>query len=42
MAAPIRHVDQAPTLMSLLGIQAPSFMQGRVVRDILNDKERPR
>ena len=42
ISAPIRHVDQAPTLMSLLGVQVPSFMQGRVVREILDDGERRR
>ncbi len=32
---PIRHIDQAPTLLTLMGVPVPSYMQGRVLDEIL-------
>jgi predicted AlkP superfamily phosphohydrolase/phosphomutase len=34
--SPIRHVDQAPTLLRLLGVPVPARMQGRVVSEIMD------
>lgn len=35
MENPISHVDQMPTLLHLLGIKIPDYVQGRVLYDIL-------
>jgi predicted AlkP superfamily phosphohydrolase/phosphomutase len=32
---PIHHVDQYPTLMTLLGVKIPSFVQGKVIQNAL-------
>ncbi|MFI5361141.1 MAG: alkaline phosphatase family protein [Elusimicrobiota bacterium] len=34
--APISSIDQAPTLLKLLGVPSPSFTDGRVVTEILD------
>lgn len=34
---PIRHVDQAPTLLKLMGVSAPKKMQGEIIREILEN-----
>ncbi len=32
---PIHHVDQLPTLLSLMGLNIPSYIQGTILKDIL-------
>jgi len=34
---PISHVDQLPTLLELINVPVPDHVQGRVLREILND-----
>lgn len=33
----ISNIDQAPTILKLLGIERPGYMQGRVVEDVLEN-----
>jgi len=33
---PVSHVDQYPTIMKLLGVESPAFVQGRVIEEILD------
>ncbi|MDH3377681.1 MAG: alkaline phosphatase family protein [Gammaproteobacteria bacterium] len=33
---PIQHVDQYPTIMSLLGREIPEFVEGHVLKEIMN------
>jgi arylsulfatase A-like enzyme len=32
---PISHVDQVPTLLSLIGVKVPDYVQGRVLKEIM-------
>ena len=32
---PISHVDQLPTILKLLNVDIPSYVQGRVLSEIL-------
>ena len=38
---PIRHIDQYPTIMALLGKTIPDFVEGRVVKEILESESGP-
>lgn len=33
---PISHADQYPTIMKLLGVESPAFVQGRVIEEIFD------
>lgn len=33
---PIRHIDQLPTILQLLNITIPKYVQGRIVTEVLN------
>lgn len=35
ISQPIKHIDQMPTFLRLLNIEIPSYVQGRVVQEIL-------
>ena len=35
---PIRHIDQYPTIMTVLGQKIPSFVEGRVLSEVLTNK----
>jgi predicted AlkP superfamily phosphohydrolase/phosphomutase len=35
MAKPIRHIDQYPTIMRLIGRPVPSFVEGTVIEEVL-------
>ena len=32
---PIRHIDQMPTILSLMGVDIPEYVQGRVLTEII-------
>jgi arylsulfatase A-like enzyme len=36
---PISMVDQYPTIMYLMGMKIPDFVEGRVIKEICNDKD---
>ena len=33
--APVSNIDQAPTLLSLLGVASPSYSEGRVIKEMM-------
>lgn len=35
MSQPIKHIDQMPTILKLLNIEIPSYVQGKVIDEIL-------
>ncbi len=35
LPAPISHVDQMPTILNLIGVSIPSYVQGRILTEIL-------
>ncbi len=39
---PISNIDQAPTLLKLLGVASPSYSEGRVVDEIMEAAPQPR
>jgi len=34
---PIRHIDQMPTILKLMGIEIPSYVQGRALTEIISN-----
>jgi phosphoglycerol transferase MdoB-like AlkP superfamily enzyme len=38
---PVSNIDQAPTLLKLLGVPSPSYSEGRVVEEMLESAPAP-
>jgi predicted AlkP superfamily phosphohydrolase/phosphomutase len=37
LGKPISHIDQMPTILKLMGIEIPSYVQGRVLTEIISN-----